>query len=510
MLKHTFCESNPGISNSKICKQCHTTLIRHSLVTCSLCKKDIKHYNALIWKNAQQLPIEEPVSCGPNKQWTCKPCHSTLVDEIICVSCDKKCPKHKTIRYRESKYDMTDNLVQTTLCGAANGSDYICSDCDRKLTATNVCTCCHGKFNLYRVTLFQVQNYDFENYIVSRALGHRFVHGDTEHICKTCDQNLKSSNDHVPRMPWKAVAKKTTLQGAKFLQAMCEKPEFVCTCCHRWLFHQSIMPFDEGKYNMSNDIVKETLGVKYWHPMHVIIFKGTHSAHEHPIDYGDSDCESDSESDVNMPYAQQSITDQNTTVVTKYEYICITCHNSLKRKIPKMPAHACANGLALPVIPPELQNLSDSEWRIIALRIPFMVTFCLVKYGSQYKIRGGCTNVPASLDHVVNMLPRMSSEVQYHPMKLKKIYKSNYMYNYIRKDVVAAAIKWLKENNKLYGGVELNDSWADDWLNSEYSSFLNETDYDCVYVNNNSSDDNPIERNDESSVVGDIENGTCE
>ena len=98
-----------------------------------------------------------------------------------------------------------------------------------------------------------------------------------------------------------------------------------------------------------------------------------------------------------------------------------------------MPAQACANGLALPVIPPELQNLSDLEWRIIALRIPFMVIFCLVKYGSQYKIRGGCTNFPASLDHVVNMLPRMSSEVQYHPMKLKKkmIYKSNYMYNYI-------------------------------------------------------------------------------
>ena len=90
------------------------------------------------------------------------------------------------------------------------------------------------------------------------------------------------------------------------------------------------MPFDEGKYNMSNDIVKETLDVKYRHPMHVTIFKDTRSAHEHPIDYGDSDCESDSESDVNMPYAQQSITDQNTTVVKKYEYICITCHNSLK------------------------------------------------------------------------------------------------------------------------------------------------------------------------------------
>ena len=45
------------------------------------------------------------------------------------------------------------------------------------------------------------------------------------------------------------------------------------------------------------------------------------------------------------------------------------------------------------------------------------------------------------------MLPRMLSEVQYHPMTLKKkiIYKSNNLYNFIHKDVAASAIKWLKE-----------------------------------------------------------------
>ena len=46
------------------------------------------------------------------------------------------------------------------------------------------------------------------------------------------------------------------------------------------------------------------------------------------------------------------------------------------------------------------------------------------------------------------------------------------MYNYIHKDVVIAVIKWLKDNNKLYNEIELNDSWADDWINSDYSSFL--------------------------------------
>ena len=49
-----------------------------------------------------------------------------------------------------------------------------------------------------------------------------------------------------------------------------------------------------------------------------------------------------------------------------------------------------------------------------------MVIFCLVRYGCQYKIWGGCTNVRACLDQIVNMLPRMSSEMQFHPMKLKR------------------------------------------------------------------------------------------
>ena len=70
----------------------------------------------------------------------------------------------------------------------------------------------------------------------------------------------------------------------------------------------------------------------------------------------------------------------------------------------------------------------------------------------------------------------MSGEVQYHPKKLKKkiIYKSNYMYNFVHKDVVASAIKWLKENNQLYGDMEINDQWADDWINSDLSTLMNE------------------------------------
>ena len=102
-------------------------------------------------------------------------------------------------------------------------------------------------------------------------------------------------------------------------------------------------------------------------------------------------------------------------------------------KKPKMPAQACANGLLLSPIPPCLSAIFDIECRLVSLRIPFMVIFCLVRYGWQYKVHGRCTNVLACLDHIVNMLPRISSEVQFHPMRLKKkmYYKSSYMYKFI-------------------------------------------------------------------------------
>ena len=49
----------------------------------------------------------------------------------------------------------------------------------------------------------------------------------------------------------------------------------------------------------------------------------------------------------------------------------------------------------------------------------------------------------------------------------------------MHKDVVGSAIKWLKENNQLYGDIEINDQWADDWINSDLSTLMNERGEDC-------------------------------
>ena len=70
------------------------------------------------------------------------------------------------------------------------------------------------------------------------------------------------------------------------------------------------------------------------------------------------------------------------------------------------------------------------------------------------------------------------------------------MYNFIHKDVIIAAIKWLKEN-KLYEEVKLNDEWADEWFNSEFSSFLN-------------NDENQIENENENDSDAELEHGTLD
>ena len=117
----------------------------------------------------------------------------------------------------------------------------------------------------------------------------RHCDGSHEYICKICHSSLLSSEVKQLQMPRKAAAHRTNETGYKFLQAICEKPEFVCTWCHRWLFCHSVMVYDEKKYNMNNSIVREILDLKYRHPMQVVVVKGVRSAHEHKTDYGDSE-----------------------------------------------------------------------------------------------------------------------------------------------------------------------------------------------------------------------------
>ena len=51
--------------------------------------------------------------------------------------------------------------------------------------------------------------------------------------------------------------------GTNFLKSLQEMPQFVCTCCHRILFHKTVRPFNIREYDMNNDIVQKCLSHHY-------------------------------------------------------------------------------------------------------------------------------------------------------------------------------------------------------------------------------------------------------
>ena len=77
-----------------------------------------------------------------------------------------------------------------------------------------------------------------------------------------------------------------------------------------------------------------------------------------------------------------------------------------------------------------------------------------------HAIHGPAVNVPTDLTPVCTLLPRLPSQTQMVPMKLKRklCYKGHYMYQYVQPAKVLAA---LKLNNPLYKDVEMND-WVSD------------------------------------------------
>ena len=87
---------------------------------------------------------------------------------------------------------------------------------------------------------------------------------------------------------------------------------------------------------MWNTIVCKTLDKKYRHQIGIIVVKGTRSAHEDVVDYGclSESKNSASDSDVDNTNALADVT------LKKYEYICKTCHNKLKKRNLEMPAQA--------------------------------------------------------------------------------------------------------------------------------------------------------------------------
>ena len=66
--------------------------------------------------------------------------------------------------------------------------------------------------------------------------------------------------------------------------------------------------------------------------------------------------------------------------------------------------------------------------------------------GQQRGIHGPAINVPTRIDTICKILPRLPSDSEIVPMKLKRRlhYKGHYMFDKIRPDAIKQALQWLR------------------------------------------------------------------
>ena len=205
----------------------------------------------------------------------------------------------------------------------------------------------------------------------------------------------------------------------QFRQITCGGPEYVCSVCFKLLFKSQVMKCIKSKY-MDTSCISE----KYLHvcnPQCTLI------------------CE--------IAKSDRS-----------FLWICFTCHNKLRAG--KLPAEANINNLQLNDIPEEIAQLNNLEQHLIGLHIPFMKLMALPK-GAQNGVHGPVVCVPSNTNETVEMLPRPETEDQTIRVKLKRklSYKSYYKYKYVNKSKVLNALQYLKQNNKWYSDVTIDNNW---------------------------------------------------
>ena len=230
-----------------------------------------------------------------------------------------------------------------------------------------------------------------------------------EPACET-DQRRASSRQRQANR--RAMLKTIDKVIQEFLAKVKVGPDYVCTCCHRMLYKHAVIGFKLTRYTKASPELLDGLS-------------------EHAYITSDGK-----------------------------QWVCKTCDGALCRGY--LPVQAKANGMKLDSEPTELSCLNALEQRLISLRVPFMKMVALPS-GKQRCIHGPAVNVPSNVDRVCTMLPRLPSECELVPLKLKRklSYKGHYLYDYVSPQKLINALKWLKANNPLYADVDIADDWVE-------------------------------------------------
>ncbi|XP_062607417.1 glutamic acid-rich protein-like [Saccostrea cucullata] len=197
-----------------------------------------------------------------------------------------------------------------------------------------------------------------------------------------------------------------------FLHKIKSGPSFVCICCNRLLYEQTVNKITKNTFKtVDPDVLNEALP--------------------------------------DWCFDQKEIS-----------YICKTCILSLHKK--KIPAQATINELHLTELKEPLISLTDFEARLVSQRLIFMKILALPR-GRQKAIHGTVVNVPVDSSQTCTLLPRLPTNSGLIPVKLKRKleYRGHVEFQHISPDRVISSLLFLKENNEFYKDVPVLENWQD-------------------------------------------------
>ena len=141
-------------------------------------------------------------------------------------------------------------------------------------------------------------------------------------------------------------------------------------------------------------------------------------------------------------------------------YVCKACYNSLKRN--NIPKCAIVNKMDFPILPWNLTDTSQLEWRLVSARLIFQ-KLQEASRGKQLRINGNVFNVSADVAHTATLLPRLPSDTYMIKMQLKRwlAYKHATLSENIRPFRVIQIAQWLIHTGELYKqeNIKINTQW---------------------------------------------------
>ena len=130
---------------------------------------------------------------------------------------------------------------------------------------------------------------------------------------------------------------------------------------------------------------------------------------------------------------------------------CRRCHSE-KGELKKFSRR---NNMDPGEVPDELQGLTQIEEMLIAQIFPIVSVYCL--RGGQYAYRGNVINFPQDVLEFATHLPRHPSSLDVLVVRRRSSSGKAFKDFNVRRSVVSRALIWLKNNNRYYSNIVINE-----------------------------------------------------